>query len=983
MKHAFYLAAAAVSVSVADAHTMTWGYEDNTGGSYTVWAGAWIAHYNAPAEGYLLYTPTDASGVSQGASTSVAFNLTSSVKPAGLIDGTTNFYANASGTMTATNLQGYPGPASWMGVTITGITNPGYYLLQFDPAYVGGMTQNFTPADSSVLNGVIIQLGGAGGLGAPTAPGAAPTTIQVHVDQSSPLVLGSVATFESGTIEPTSPLVLPDIVVNATHTGALDSTGASMSGSGTVVINGTKFSLEGASGLTFDGTLTTLTGNGVNLTGAISGAGILENSGGNNTISGANTSAGSNIIGGSLTLGNTNSLGVSGNSVSTGTLILPNAGAAAVKTYAQNFTVAGVGENSVGAIELGTRGTVGSSRLTGTLTVTANSKLRTEGNGGTQTFAGAINVTAPSVTLELLTAVGSVGVIDNASNTAAAVFEKTGAGTLRVASGSTVTATGGVNLRAGLLKANGAIAGNLTAFAGSNLGGSGTIAGTVVVRSGAVLAPGNSPGILTQTSGNATLNGGSTFQAELGGTTAGNGNGFHDQYYVQNGSLTLDSAAGGVLLQVKSWVKADGVTTFTAQRRDVFSILRTSGGITGTFADIVNPDYNTWMLYDNQGSAHTLGNLYGTGLLGNQTFAAYATAPWQSGILTSIWNQSVTASASSTNANPAGFIDSATLAGKAAVIVLTSDDLGRDLALMSPEAYVAVADFGLTVGRDVLGQALDNVSLWNDGKWIVGAGYSRSHHDYLGGSNAASNYRLQSNSTIASLRYQLAPTWQVGAFYGYTDGQTNAVAGSTKVRGNTFGLLADGSTVVAGRNLGLRAAVSYGDFTFDMERNGSRAADRDMSATSAEVSASLDLYKSEVLSFGPEVGLAYGRAKTASFDEAGGVLPLSVAASSNERLVSSAGLKLSYQVTSAVLVTAKAGWEHDFADATVVDANFSGGSGAGFSSAMAQSRDTAVGGLDLGVRLPSAFTLHLTGEVRDNRQFNRNVVLGAAINRRF
>lgn len=982
-KTKFLVAALSIFAVNADAHTMTWGYEDNTGGSYTVWAGAWSSHFNAPAEGHLLYTLTDFNGVAQAPGTSVAFNLTSSTKPAGLIDGTTNFYANPSGTMTATNLTSYVGPVSWMGVTITGITNPGYYLLQFDPAYVGGMSQNFTPADSSVLNGVVIQLGGGGGLGAPTAPNAAPTTIQVHVDQNSPLVLGAVATFESGTIEPTSPLVLPDIVVNATHTGALDSTSASMSGSGTVVVNGTKFSLEGASGLAFDGTLTTLTGNGVNLTGAISGAGILENSGGNNTISGANTSAGSNIVGGSLTLGNTNSLGVNGNSVSTGTLILPNAGASALKTYAQNFTVAGVGENSVGAIELGTRATVGSSRLTGTLTVTANSKLRTEGNGGTQTFAGAINVTAPSVTLELLTAVGSVGVIDNSSNTAANVFEKTGAGTLRVASGSTVTAAGGFNLRSGVLKGNGAIIGDLTAFSGSNLGGSGTIAGTVVVRSGAVLAPGNSPGILTQTSGNATLNGGSTFQAELGGTTAGNGNGFHDQYYVQNGSLTLDSAAGGVLLEVKSWVKADGVTTFTAQRRDVFSILRASNGVTGTFADIVNPDYNTWMLYDNQGVAHTLGNLYGTGLLGNQTFAAYATAPWQTGILTSIWNQSVTASASSTTANPAGFIDSATLAGKAAVIVLTSDDLERDLALMSPAAYVAVPDFGLTVGRDLLGQALDNVSLWTEGKWIIGAGYARSQHDYLGGGSTVSQYRLQANSSVASLRYQLAPTWQVGTFFGYTDGQTNAIAGKSKIRGNTFGLLADGTATIAGRAVALRAAASLGDFNYDMTRNGSVVSDQKMTSVAAELSASLDLYKSETLGFGPAIGVNYGRARTSAFTEAGGVLPLAIAGGTTESAVTTAGLQLTYKASSLAVVTVKAGWEHEFAGAANIGANFSGGSGDGFSSTASQSRNTAVGGLDLGVRLPSAFTLHLTGEVRDNRQFNRNVVLGAAVNRRF
>jgi hypothetical protein len=868
----------------------------------------------------------------------------------------------------------------WQGVTITGIVT-GYYLLQYDPT--SSFSIIFDPANDSIRNGVILQLGNGGGQGAPTNPNAGPSTITTNINQSSPLVLGATATFEGGTVAPTAPLVIPDVVVNAAYTGTLDSTNSSMSGTGTVVINGTKFTLAGDSSLTFNGTLTTLTGNGVTLTGDISGAGILENSGGNNTISGANTSAGSSIIGGSLTLGNTNSLGLNGNSVSTGTLILPNAGASAVKTYAQNFTVAGVGENSVGAIELGSRATVGSSVLTGTLTVTADSKLRTEGNGGTQTFAGAINVTNPTATLEVLTALGSVGVIDNSLVTSPDVLEKTGAGMLRIAAGSSVDADNGVNLRAGVLKVNGEIIGDLTAFNGSNLGGSGTISGDVTINSGATLAPGNSPGILTQVSGDATLAGGSTFQAELGGTTAGNGNGFHDQYYVQSGSLTIDAAAGGVLLEVRSWVKADGTTTFTAARRDVFSILRTSGGITGTFADIINPDYDTWMLYDNQGSAHTLGNLYGTGLLGNQTFSAYATAPWQTEILSSIWNQSVTASDSSTDANPAGFIDSATLAGKAAVIVLTSDDLDRDLALMSPAAYVAVTDFGLTVGRDLLGQALDNTSLWKEGKWIVGAGYTRSQHDYLGGANAFTRYRLQANSTVASLRYQLAPTWQVGTFVGYTDGQSNGLGGSTKVRGTTFGLLADGTATLAGRDITLRGAVSFGDMTFDMSRNGSDAKDQKMNTVAAELSAALALYKSDTLSFGPAVGLNYGRARLSAFNEVGGVLPLSIAEGSAESAFSTAGLQLTYNVTSAAVVTVKAGWEHEFAAPANIAANFAGGSGSGFSSTASLSRNTAVGGIDLGVRLPSAFTLHLTGEVRDNRQFNRNVVLGAAVNRRF
>ena len=616
-----------------------------------------------------------------------------------------------------------------------------------------------------------------------------------------------------------------------------------------------------------------------------------------------------------------------------------------------------------------------------TLTGSTNSIIILSGNisgAGILVNANGNNVISGTNTNGGISVTGGSLRIANLGSFTGASTAVTGGGTLLVDTTGVINSSTIVVAANGLLTNNGTINGGVAVSSTGTLGGSGTINGSITVAG--ALAPGNSPGIQTQATGNTTLGPGGSFEAELGGTTAGNGNGFHDQFLVQNGSIALGS---GVLLEVKSWLKADGVTTFTAARRDVFSILGASAGITGTFADISNTGFTTWMLYDNQGSAHTFGNLYGTGLLGSQTFAAYASVPWHSSLLTSIWNQSVSVATSSTNTNPAGFINSDTLAGKAAVIVLTSDNLSRDLALMSPEAYLAVSDFGLTVGRDLLGQALDNASLWKEGNWTVGAGYSRSQHDYLGGSDAVSDYRLQSNSTIGSVRYQLAPTWQVGTFFGYTDGHTNGGAARSKIRGNTFGLLADGAATLAGRIVALRAAVSYGDFSYDMERSGSKITDQKLKTVSVELSASTDVYKSEKLSFGPALGVVYGRAKTGAFTEDGGVLPLSVSAGASESVVSTAGLHLTYQMTSEAAITAKAGWEHEFADVASVGANFSGGAGSGFSAAASQSRNTAVGGLDLGIRLPGAFTLHLTGEVRDNRQFNRNVVLGASVNRRF
>lgn len=49
-----------------------------------------------------------------------------------------------------------------------------------------------------------------------------------------------------------------------------------------------------------------------------------------------------------------------------------------------------------------------------------------------------------------------------------------------------------------------------------------------------------------------------------------------------------------------------------------------------------------------------------------------------------------------------------------------------------------------------------------------------------------------------------------------------------------------------------------------------------------------------------------------------------------EESIRTLGFKASYQVTDAVLVVAKAGWEHQFADAPEIGANFAGATGAGF-----------------------------------------------------
>jgi autotransporter-associated beta strand protein len=93
-------------------------------------------------------------------------------------------------------------------------------------------------------------------------------------------------------------------------------------------------------------------------------------------------------------------------------------------------------------------------------------------------------------------------------------FQKQGAGRL-VLSG-TNTYTGGTDVDAGALVVNGSILGDVALAAGSRLGGSGSIGGTV--GGAGVFGPGNSPGVTTV--GSIDPSGGISFELEITGSLA-------------------------------------------------------------------------------------------------------------------------------------------------------------------------------------------------------------------------------------------------------------------------------------------------------------------------------------------------------------------------------------------------------------------------------------------------------------------------------
>ena len=564
--------------------------------------------------------------------------------------------------------------------------------------------------------------------------------------------------------------------------------------------------------------------------------------------------------------------------------------------------------------------------------------------------------------------------------TAASVAQvtKTGAGVLLIDTIGVIN-SGTVVVTTGLLANNGLINGVVTVASTGTLGGSGTIAGTVTVAG--ILAPGNSPGLLTQTSGDLNLTTGSHFLAELGGITAGNGNGFHDQYFVSNGAINI---ANGVTLDVKSWLAADGITTFAPVRTNVFSVLKASNGIAGVFSDFTNADYSQWLLFDNSQLIHSPGNLYGTGLNGNQTFAAYGTTAARAAVGASLWAAAVTPSTSSTTANPAGFIYAGSSSGAAAIGLLTAVNADAYLAALSPEAYLAAGDYALTIARSVSEAAFGQASLIKTGSWTLGAGYNRAQHGYRG-ADAASNYELSGNTSLVTLTRDFGPHCSVGFFFGYNTGKTVANNANLDYRGNVFGLTS------AGRYEGkhpvtLKAAVVASDIRFDAVRNGSTANDQTIRALSGQLTASLELYKEGRLTFSPLLGFVQGRSTSDAFAEAGSGARLNVNALERKSARGLAGLGATYILSHDLQLDVAFAYEYEFADApTAVTASFVDAAATvpmTIEHALVD-RSTTSGTLGANWKIDNSITLRLSAEARGNRELHKDYRYNVGLNFRF
>lgn len=460
-------------------------------------------------------------------------------------------------------------------------------------------------------------------------------------------------------------------------------------------------------------------------------------------------------------------------------------------------------------------------------------------------------------------------------------------------------------------------------------------AGLAAVTAGAV----NAPTYTTIPTGNSTLPAG-VFQASVGGLTPGNGNGFHTEYYVVAGTLTIPATA---TLTVNQWVAADGTTPFELQRKEVISLLRATNGITGKFLSVQSPDYAHWVLFDNSGSTtHRFGNLYGTGLTGGQTFADYGSNAYRREVGRGLWAAAVQVSANGGGAGYAGFLDSSTLPGQAAIGLLSATNLDTALDSLSPEPYLAVRGYGLFALRHVADGLPVGTPFYQRRQWTASLAYQHAGVSEAGLASSFFNHDTTSATTVVRVAYDFSAAMSAAVFYGSNSGQITSAAASSDIRGSFFGVEWSGrpfaqqplSVRLSAITANLHANTSRGATSMGLSGSQisvlsagtSSAADQPLSGFATALSVRYDLYQGEAWSFGPYASVFHGTAKAGAVDETGTGANLAVRSGEGSTTTGDLGLSFTYAGAGGFRAHGSVGYEHVFtASPLSVEAGFVGG----------------------------------------------------------
>lgn len=475
------------------------------------------------------------------------------------------------------------------------------------------------------------------------------------------------------------------------------------------------------------------------------------------------------------------------------------------------------------------------------------------------------------------------------------------------------------------------------------LSGSGTIVGKVE-QDGGVVAPGNSPGILTF--GAYSISAGS-LQIEIDGLAGAGVASGHDQLRV-GGTITLSGTA-----QLDfDFLNA---TLYQAQRGAVFQVLAGSTGEAkasiGQFDTVQWQDSTGRVLFDHStGRAYGTGLTYGQGVSRFQTFTQYADNANRREIARALWMESIdydnsdlgtvgivpivdenfastandVSAAQAKRGYKAYILTAGTVAeqtatdlGQAAISVLTAADVGEALDALSPEAYAGITDLGIRVARGFAFLPFNQRRMGAVNEWDFSVGYNNDEVE-SNGTSGYNGYKVRSNQVNVTAARDLSENARFTLGVGSDEGKVLARNFSADV--DTLGLGLGLALTPDSDDYRLDLGIGFTSSDWDSTRQGVSAGN-DMDTMAFAARLTINTKAQGDFSYKPFAALSYTDASIDSFVEGDvpGSVQLGVSGFERKSLLGELGMDFEYKLGAQTSLTGIVSWQHEFQDSGATD----------------------------------------------------------------